>query len=363
MAIRIQKPHSNWDNVDPIYVGDAIVLWHNVNPQDQKAREAVADEIKKNQDLFYDGKERGYLNFPTPLDERRTGDLGAFLGDSDYYLTRKELKAFANEIGQKPLFLFPKKGLEKRYNIPPKPYKHKFNSPSWEYIKRSDTLLLASVFEMFFGKGVILNVDLENLTLADNPSQPESDILNLFATGMIRGYFGNFIKHYGKYAKGSFGNLDKGFTPLYACPLPTHKVFLFIQEKNVTGLLKSYGYETHPGLTKLTKYFSLKEGSSGLVAQSQNKNRSDKPKTSSRGRPGFPYSLQFVSAVQAQHKNGIPKNTIPFKGPVTRTFARDVQNEGAVVSAEEYKKIYGWSLRKVRENVRKVLSEEIPDTV
>ena len=134
MALKIPKQQGNWDEVDPIYVGHAVVLWCNVNPRDLQAREAATDKIKKTLDLFCDGKEQGYLNFPTPLDERRAGDLGIFYGGSDYYLPRKELKAFAKGIGQKPLFLFPQKGIEKRYNIPPKPYKPKFDPPSWEYI-------------------------------------------------------------------------------------------------------------------------------------------------------------------------------------------------------------------------------------
>jgi hypothetical protein len=269
MAIRIPKLQPNWDKVDPIHIGDAIALWCNINPKDLKAREATAYKIEKTLDLFCDGKEQGILNFPSPLDERRAGDLGTFYGKSDYYLSRKTLKAFAKEVGQKPLFLFHQKSLEKRYNIPPKPYKHKFNSPSWEYIKRADTLPLASVFEMFFGKGTVLNVDLEHFSLVDNPPQPESDIFNLFAMGIIQGYYGNFIKQYGEYRKGGFGNLAKGFTPLYACPLPTYKVFLFIQEKDITGLLEYYGYEIQAGLSGLVEYFSLNEESEVQLGKSE----------------------------------------------------------------------------------------------
>ena len=194
MALKIPKYSSDWDKVDPIHARDAVALWFNVNPRNPKARGVATDEINNAWNLFLEGKEQGYLNFPTPLDERRAGGFGVPYADSDYYLTRKELKAFATKISKKPLFLFPQKGKEKKYNIPPKPYKPTFDPPSWEYIKRADALILTEVFEMFYGTGRIAGEDLESFALDASLRQPDYDIYKLFAVGMIQGYFGDFIK-------------------------------------------------------------------------------------------------------------------------------------------------------------------------
>jgi hypothetical protein len=87
-----------------------------------------------------------------------------------------------------------------------------------------------------------------------------------------------------------------------------------------------------------------------------------KPKAA-RGRPPFPYSDAFVKAVKDQNKKGVAENEIPFRATVTNTFAMNVLNEGKAITPEEYKTIYGWSLRKVRENVKKALSEQASKTL
>lgn len=259
MALKIPKLESDWDKVDPIHVRQAVILWCNVNPQDWEAWEAASDEIEKTWDLFFDGKDHGSLTFPTPADERRSADLGVFYADSDYYLTRKKLKSFAEKIGAKPLFLFQQKGKEKKYNKPPKPYEPKFKPLSWEYIKRADALALVDVFDMFYGKGRIANEELEFLVVDDSPRQDVNDICKLFVMGMVQGYFGDFVGRLGEYKKGCFGDLDRGLTPFTCCPLPTEKVFSFIQEKDITGLLVSYGYEIQPGFWELIEYFTTEE--------------------------------------------------------------------------------------------------------
>lgn len=100
------------------------------------------------------------------------------------------------------------------------------------------------------------------------------------------------------------------------------------------------------------------EESDGKVAKAEkvNSETAKKPKAA-RGRPPFPYSDAFVKAVKDQNKKGTPEQEIPFLAPVTRTFAKNTPNQGKVISAKDYNKIYGWSLRKVRENVKKALSK------
>lgn len=84
---------------------------------------------------------------------------------------------------------------------------------------------------------------------------------------------------------------------------------------------------------------------------------------SKRGRPPFPYSSAFRQAVINQYEKGIPEKEIPFRAPVTRTFASNVPNEGMVIDKKEYLETYNHSLRKVRENVKKALSELNADTL
>jgi hypothetical protein len=135
--------------------------------------------------------------------------------------------------------------------------KPKFVQPGWEYIKRADILSLVEVFEMFFGKRKVSNEDLEYLDWGDNPPQPDHDIYKLFVEAMIQGYF---------------GDLGRGLTTLSSCSLPTKKVFTFIQDKDIVGLLKSQGYETQPGLRELIKYFSAKEVPEAETRKEESKN-------------------------------------------------------------------------------------------
>ena len=102
---------------------------------------------------------------------------------------------------------------------------------------------------------------------------------------------------------------------------------------------------------------SLPRPTDQLLVDTVDKSEAGKKPKAARGRPSFPYSSQFVKAVKAQHKKGIPENEIPFMAPVTRTFAKDTPNQGMVIDKEDYIKTYRWSLRKVRENVQKALSE------
>ena len=62
---------------------------------------------------------------------------------------------------------------------------------------------------------------------------------------------------------------------LFRSPLPINKVFSFIQEKDITGLLKLYGTEIQPGLCDLIKHFSAKvESEVELVTKPQKKKKS-----------------------------------------------------------------------------------------
>ena len=125
MQIKLPKQIKDWNKVDPIHLKEAIALWSNVNPHDQEARKAADDEINKTWDLFLKGRENGHLQFPIHSDD----ESGFILPiDSEFYLTRKELKSFARRINQKPLFLFPKQGVERKYNAPPKKIKKKKNN-------------------------------------------------------------------------------------------------------------------------------------------------------------------------------------------------------------------------------------------
>ncbi len=175
----------------------------------------------------------------------------------------------------------PTKTPEPKVNPQEWQYKPKFVQPSWELIKRVDTISLVIVFEMFYGEGQISGDDLSNLIITDTPRQSAFDVFALFTRGMVQGYFGDIVGRYGELRGGCFVDSKGGYTPIYSCPLPTKKVFSYIQEKDIVGLLEPRGYEIQPGLQELIKYFSLKEKPDPeLVSQPQAVLTKDSPENS-----------------------------------------------------------------------------------
>ncbi len=136
--------------------------------------------------------------------------------------------------------------------------KPKFVPPNWELIKRVDTMSLVTVFEMFYGRGKIASEHLTYLAMADNPQQPDFDIFTLFAGKIKEGYFGDFIGRYGELGVGGLRDLG-WLNSLTSFPLPKDKVFSFIHDKDITGLLKSYGHEIQLDLQELIRHFSVNE--------------------------------------------------------------------------------------------------------
>ena len=136
-----------------------------------------------------------------------------------------------------------------------------------------------------------------------------------------------------------------------------HDMKTYVEQLGFTS--SSPLYEVFEEMEKIdgTNRKSPLEKSVGKVAKAEKANSETAKKLkAARGRPSFPYSDAFVKAVKEQNKKGTPAQEIPFRATVTNTFAMNVVNEGKAITSEKYKETYGWSLRKVRDNVKKALS-------
>jgi len=314
----------DWDKVDPIYVIDAIALWCNVNPRDREARKEADDEIRKVTDLFLEGKQNGYLRFPI-------GDDAQFYGDSDLYITRQKFKSFAKKIGQKPLFLFPQRGKKKKYNIPPKPYEPKIDPPDWEYIKRADFLLISEVFEMLFGKETPEDQQMQRFEIGAlwGGENLQFQVYKLFRQAIHNDYFGNF---------------SKGVNQTNNFPLPAKKVFSFIQEKNIIGLLEPYGYKTDPALISL------------LAANQKEKAQvtpTEKPKMRGGRRSSQLKPLVIKKALALRDRGHTSAPKIARLSAITKILAPDALHTNLVgIKAEEYEKRFKQRIGTVEDWIR-----------
>lgn len=176
-----------------------------------------------------------------------------------------------------------------------------FVQPSWGFIKEVKTMSLVSVFEMFYGMGRIASEHLTSLAMDDNPQRPDFDIFTLFAGKIKEGYFGDFVGRYGEFGRGGFSDLG-WLNSLTSFPLPTDKVFSFIQEKNITGLIESYGYETQPGLQELIEYFSAKEKSKTKPTSNKTQKEKLSPAPSTDKAKKEHLHKAYVSAVEKKIK-------------------------------------------------------------
>lgn len=244
----------NWDTVDPIHVNHAIILWSNVNPFDNEAINSAANNIQKTTDLFLKGREKGDLNFP--LEKRK--DNRYIPGEDEFYLSRIELQSFAKKVRQKPLFLFPKTGRKKKYNIPPKPEEtaidppqpDNWSNPNFCFPGDTDTpggdeWQIWSVdvfFWMLFGDPFLDTVDhprrMGNLSKISTPRKNKiKEIYGQFEKSLKSGRFGRFT--------------DKDEPALLFFNIHPLRIIDWLEEVNLLPELESYGFGINPNLKKL----------------------------------------------------------------------------------------------------------------